>query len=245
MQVVEALAEAPEPLSLAHLATQLAIPKTSLLNHLRVLVGAHYVALQEGRYVLGSAALRLGTIIAAESRDLARLAPVARQLAADSGETALLAMLDAAALDAVYLGVYEGAQPVRYSPAVGARRPLYCTAIGRALLASQPAAFIKGYFASTELARFNKRTVTDAARLRALLAKVQAAGLAATVAEHTEGVGALASPVGDRDGRVRYAIGVAVPATRIEPDRARLEKLVRNAARAAAWTLGAKRESAG
>ncbi len=240
MRVIETLAEASEPVSLAALAERLAIPKTSLLNHLRVLAAARYVALQDGRYALGAAALRLGAIIVAESSLLTCVGPVARRLAADTGETALLAMLDEDRLDATYVGVYEGAQPIRYAPSVGARRPLYCTAMGRALLASRDDAFVRRYLASATLARRNARTVTEPAKLRAELAKVRADGIAVTVGEHTDGVGALAAPVVARDGSVQCSIGLAVPATRIRPERARLARAVRDAAAQASWTLGAR-----
>lgn len=239
MQIVETLSGAAQGLSLAQLALQLGIPKTSLLNHLRVMLGTGYVALQDARYVLGPAMIRLGIVIAAGSSVLAAVGPVARRLAQDSGETTLCAMLDENAREAVYVEVLEGRQPIRYSPAVGARRPLYCTAMGRALLAFQDETFVHRYLADGKLARFNARTVTDRARLATLLAGVRAEHLAVTVGEHTDDVGAIASPIVERQGRVRYSIGLAVPATRLLPARERLGKLVRAAAEHASWALGA------
>lgn len=239
MQIVETLAGAPQGLSLAQLAVQLRIPKTSLLTHLRVMLGTGYVALRDARYVLGPAMIRLGLVIAAGSSVLATVGPVARQLADESGETTLCAMLDENARVAVYIKVLEGRQPIRYSPAVGARRPLYCTAIGRALLAFQDEAFRRAYLADGKFTRFNARTVTDRARLAKLLGAVRSVRLAVTVGEHTDDVGAIASPIVEAQGRVRYAIGLAVPATRLLPARERLGKLVRAAAERASWALGA------
>jgi DNA-binding IclR family transcriptional regulator len=239
MQIVESLAAAPEGRSLAQLAQLLGIPKTSLLNHLRVMLGTAYVALNDARYVLGPAAIRLGIVIAAGASVLATVGPVARRLAEESGETTLCAMLDEINRQAVYIEVLEGRQPIRYSPAVGVRRPLYCTAMGRALLACQDDAFLDGYLDGAKFKRFNATTVTDRSQLRKLLDRVRAERLAVTVGEHTDGVGAIAAPIVERQGRVRYSIGLAVPSSRMLPDRERLARLVRSAAERASWALGA------
>ncbi len=239
MQIVEALVEAPQGFSLALLARRLEIPKTSLLNHLRVMVNTGYVALQDARYVLGPAMIRLGIVIAAGSSVLAAVGPVTRRLAEDGGETTLCAMLDENNRQAVYIEMIEGRQPIRYSPAVGTRRPLYCTAMGRALLAFQKEAFIRGYLNDGKFARFNAKTVTDRAKLRKILERVRAEGLAVSVGEHTEDVGAIAAPIVERQGRVRYSIGVAVPTSRLLPARERLARLVQAAAERASWALGA------
>jgi len=240
MQIVEALAEAPEGVSLALLAERLAIPKTSLLNHLRVMVSTGHVALQDARYVLGPSAIRLGIIIAAGSTALASMGQLARRLADDSDETTLIAMLDEGSQQAVYISVLEGRQQFRYSPAVGTRRPLYSTAVGRALLAFQDEAYIRTYLAETKIERFNARTVTDRGRLTKILGQVRAERLALTSGEHTEGLDGIASPVFGRNGQVRYAIGLGIPSARAALDRKRLSRLVLAAATDASWALGAR-----
>ena len=239
MQIVETLAEAAQGYSLALLAQKLEIPKTSLLNHLRVMVNSGYVALQDTRYVLGPAAIRLGIVIAAGSSVLATVGPVARALAEESGETTLCAMLDGNNRQAVYIGVIEGRQPIRYSPAVGTLRPLYCTAMGRALLAFQDEAFLRSYLDVDFFARLNAKTVTDPARLRRILERVRTDRCAVTLGEHTADVGAIAAPIIERSGRVRYSIGLAIPVTRLLASRERLVPLVLAAAERANWALGA------
>jgi DNA-binding IclR family transcriptional regulator len=148
MLIVELLAGAHRGLTLAAMTEALQIPKTSLLTHLRVLAGAGYVGLRDGRYTLGPAAMRLGVVIAAGVGVLAAARPVLADLAARSGETAMVATLDERRSEAVCIDVVDGEHDVRYSPRVGSRWPLYCTGMGRALLAFQDAAAIDAYFAS-------------------------------------------------------------------------------------------------
>ena len=238
MQIVELLAAATQGMSLAAMTEALQIPKTSLLNHLRVMVGGGYVSLRDARYALGPSAMRLGAIIAADAGVLAAARPVAAELMARTGETVMLATLDERSAEALYIDVINSPQDIRYSPRVGSRWPLYCTGMGRALLAFQEPSFIRRYLAETDMLRRTPRTITDRARLRRILDDVHSSGVVLTQGEHTVGAGAVAAPIIERDGRVRHAIGIGVPIDRLEPRREQLAALVIEAARQVSWTLG-------
>lgn len=240
MHIVELLAGANSGLSLATMTEALRIPKTSLLNHLRVLVGAGYADLRDGRYTLGPSAMRLGVVIAADVGVLAAARPVAADLAAKSGETAMVATLDERLSEAVCIDVVDGMHDIRYSPRVGSRWPLYSTGMGRALLAFQDAATIHRYLERAEVTARTVATVTDRGRLRRLLDDVRARGVAVTEGEHTPGAGAVAAPVIERDGRVRHVVGLGVPVERLRPRREQLVRLVADAARQVSWTLGGR-----
>ena len=238
MQIVELLAGAGSGLSLAAMTEALQIPKTSLLNHLRMLVAGGYASCVDGRYTLGPAGLRLGAVIAADAGVLAAAHPVEVELAAASGETAMVAMLDEPQAEAVCIDVVDGPQDVRYSPRIGSHWPLYCTGMGRALLAFQEPAVIRGYLEHAGLARRTDSSVTDPALLERVLDEIRATGVAVTAGEHTPGAGAVAAPVVERDGRVRHVVALGVPVDRLAQSRARLERLVADAARQVSWTLG-------
>jgi len=150
----------------------------------------------------------------------------------------MLATLDERSAEALYIDVIDSQQDIRYSPRVGSRWPLYCTGMGRALLAFQDPSFIRRYLAETDMLRRTPRTITDRARLRRILDEVRSAGVVVTQGEHTVGAGAVAAPIIERDGRVRHAIGIGVPIDRLEPRRELLAALVAEAARQVSWTLG-------
>lgn len=238
MQIVELLASAKGGITLAAMTEAMQIPKTSLLNHLRVLLTAGYAGQRDGRYTLGPASLRLGSIIAADSGVLVASRPVLVDLVARTDETAMLATLDEGGTQALYIDVVESQQDIRYSPRIGSRWPLYCTGMGRALLAFQDPAFIEVYMANTELLKPTSLTVTDRARLRRIVDELRSAGVVVTQGEHTVGAGAVAAPIIERDGRVRHAIGIGIPVARLKSRREHLIAMVREAARQVAWTLG-------
>lgn len=240
MHIIELLAGANSGLSLAAMTEALHIPKTSLLNHLRVLVRAGYADLRDGRYTLGPSAMRLGVVIAADVGVLTAARPVAADLAAKSGETAMCATLDERLSEAVCIDVVDGMHDIRYSPRVGSRWPLYSTGMGRALLAFQDAATIDQYLERADVTARTATTITDRSRLHRLLEDVRARGVAVTEGEHTPGAGAVAAPVIERDGRVRHVVGLGVPVERLRPRREQLVRLVVEAARQVSWTLGGR-----
>ena len=59
-------------------------------------------------------------------------------------------------------------KPIRLSFPVGLRRPLYCAAVGKLLLAHQPEAWIDDYLQRTPLVPYTPHTQTDPEALRAL-----------------------------------------------------------------------------
>ncbi|WP_423458181.1 IclR family transcriptional regulator [Ottowia sp. VDI28] len=240
MQIVELLAESPRGLSLTQLSEQLEIPKTSVLSHLRVLLAAQYLSQQDARYLLGPAALRMGLIISAGASVPVVVRPLLEELVEATGETAMLAMLDEREMEAVYVARSEGIHAVRFSPSIGARRPLYCTAFGRALLASQDEQFLTRYFGSLVLQRVTNRTVTSERALRQILQGIRSSGVASTQEEHTRDAGAIAAPIIEGEKPVRYAMGIALPVSRAEGQQAlrKLEQAVTDAASKARRALG-------
>lgn len=240
MQIVELLAESSRGLSLTQLSEQLDIPKTSVLSHLRVLLAAQYLSQEDARYLLGPAALRLGLLISAGASVPVVVKPLLEELVEATGETAMLAILDGQSAEAVYVARAEGIHAVRFSPSIGARRPLYCTAFGRALLASQSDEFIAHYFGSRALERVTQHTVSSERGLRQILRDIRSSGVASTQEEHTRDAGAIAAPIFERGKSVSYAMGIALPVSRMgEPRTLRgLEKAVIDAASKARHALG-------
>ncbi|MFV0135322.1 IclR family transcriptional regulator C-terminal domain-containing protein [Streptomyces sp. HMX87] len=94
--------------------------------------------------------------------------------------------------------------------AVGTRLPAYATSLGRVLLAALPAPE-RTY---GPLRALTPRTITDPARLTALLADVHAHGYALVDEELEAGLRSIAVPVHDRAGRVVSALNVAMHAAR-------------------------------
>ena len=136
LEVLEALARRRDGATLSALSQRLGSPKSSLLYLLRPMTRLGYLVRNpDGRYRLGPAAFTLA-MAALSNRELPELArPFLEDLVAKSGETALLATMAGDAEAAVYIDKVESQNPIRYGARIGERRPLYCSAIGKLLLA--------------------------------------------------------------------------------------------------------------
>ncbi|MFE0526173.1 IclR family transcriptional regulator C-terminal domain-containing protein [Micromonospora parva] len=97
---------------------------------------------------------------------------------------------------------------------VGTRFPAYATSMGRVLLAAQPADWLDGYLATAQLRPLTRRTVTDPAKLRAVLTRIAAQGYAIVDQELEEGLRSVAAPIHGENGSVIAAVNVSAHATR-------------------------------
>jgi IclR family acetate operon transcriptional repressor len=225
----EALAKSEEGVSLAELSTTIAAPKSSLLGILRSMVALGYMEHGHGLYRLGPKSFRLAADILAIRRFPNLVRPILQDLAARSGETVFLVVLDHPAQRVTYADVIDSANPVRYTVPTGTTRPLYASAGGLMLLAYQEPAWIDAYLASTPLEPLTPRTTTDPNRLRERLATIRGDGFAISLGETVPGAAGLAAPIFNADGSVTVGILIGTPSDRFEEELPELKRLLREA----------------
>jgi len=227
LEVLEALARRRDGATLSGLSQRLGSPKSSLLYLLRPMTRLGYLVRGlDGRYRLGPAAFTLA-MAALASRELPELArPFLVDLADTSGETALIATMAGDAPAAVYIDKVESRNTVRYTARIGERRPLYCSAIGKLLLAYLPSERRQDYLKTTRLKAFTSRTPVTRAALRRALDEIRSTGLSVSVDEITEGAAGIAAPVFDRHGEVLAGLVLGAPSQRVLAEQPRLATLV-------------------
>jgi DNA-binding IclR family transcriptional regulator len=241
IQILEVLCASPRPISLAQISRVLNAPKSSIAALLRGLAEADFIVTAEGAYRLGPAAFGLGSALLearrrVQSSDLVR--DGMRRLAERSGETVLFAVRDAGADTATYVDVIESRNAVRFAVSVGDRRPLYCTAGGRALLASLSDDELREYLNRLKPQPLTVHTETDKRRLAEAIAAARASDVAQTVNQATDGVIGTASAIRDATGSALGALVVAAPSARLQDRGAELAVLVREEASAISRSLG-------
>jgi IclR family acetate operon transcriptional repressor len=229
VSLFEALAKSEEGVSLAELSATIAAPKSSLLGILRSMVALGYMEHGHGLYRLGPKSFRLAADILAIRRFPNLVRPILQDLAARSGETVFLVVLDHLAQRVTYADVIDSANPVRYTVPTGTTRPLYASAGGLMLLAFQEPAWIDAYLGSTPLEPLTPRTTTDPDRLRERLAAIRRDGFAISLGETVPGAAGLAAPIFNADGSVTVGILIGTPSDRFEEELPELKRLLREA----------------
>ena len=239
LEVLEALARRRDGATLSGLSRRLGSPKSSLLYLLRPMTRLGYlVRSPDGHYRLGPAAFTLA-MAALSNRELPEMArPFLEDLAATSGETALLATMAGDAPAAVYIDKVESQNTVRYTARIGERRPLYCSAIGKLLLAYLSPAKRQEYLKTTRLKALTPKTPVTRAALRRELDEIRSTGLSVSVDEITQGAAGMAAPVFDRRGEVVAGLVLGAPSQRVLAEQPRLAALVIESARELSRVMG-------
>ena len=165
-----------------------------------------------------------------------RARPHLRALAERTGVTANLGVRDGTEI--VYVDKIEGRAAVQLRSFIGWRGPLYCTALGKAVLAFDGEEVRHALWRS-ELKRLTPHTITDRAALERELAQIRAQGYAVDEREHEAEVRCIAAPVFNHFGELVGAISVSGTVNQLtRPMVPEIGQLVRDRAEQISRSLG-------
>ena len=131
----------------------------------------------------------------------------------ETGETVNLIVRDGDQV--VYVTKKDSAHSIRSSTRVGSRRPLHCTAAGKAMLAFMERDEAKALIDSFDMTAFTDRTITEKPRLHSELDTIARDGVAFDLEEMEAGLVCVAAPVYYRPGNPVGAISISGPAMRM------------------------------
>lgn len=179
-----------------------------------------------GTYHLGIACVSLGQA-ARGQLDVRRVSiPHLQELNYRTRETVHLTVRHD--LSAVYVEKLDSLEPLRIYSRIGAAVPLYCTAVGKVLLAFMPDAHREKILDQLVLKRFTENTVGSLQELQAQLQRVRRDGFAFDLEEHEPHIRCIAAPIWDHTGSVNASFSVTGPAVRMSTARLReIARLIR------------------
>ena len=107
---------------------------------------------------------------------------------------------------------------MRMSSRVGLRSPLYCTGVGKAILATLPPEEVEDVWNHSSLKKLTSRTVVDLTEMQDQLAEVRANGYAIDDEENEMGVRCVAVAIPGPDGRAESAFSISGLAPYMAPE---------------------------
>lgn len=203
---------------LGQIARRLALNLSTAHHLMKTLEGLGYVSLGRDRaWQLSGRVFQLAAA-AWNADELATLgvATIA-ELGKKTGECTQLAVFDRRHV--ILVGKFDGEAPERLFERLGAPRPAYCTALGKALLAYQDPSVVAAYLHSTDLKALTPTTITSAARLKEELRRIRRSGIALDEQEFSHGIRCVAAPVFNFTSSVVAALGMFGPAWRVSARR--------------------------
>lgn len=225
-------------LNVTDVSRLLTVPKSTAHNLLRTL--EHFDFVSQDRvskhYRLGRKLFELGTLYSRGNDLLTCALPHLLNLREKTHETVKLGVL--ANSEILVVKALESPLMLHTRGDEGRLAPLYCTGIGKALLALLPNEELRDILAKVGLRSFTPQTVTSLSTLEEQVERVRKDGYSVDWEENEEGVRCVGAPVRDA-GSERVAISVAGPATRFTTRRIpELAALVVETARAISSALG-------
>ncbi|MBT9329879.1 IclR family transcriptional regulator [Paracidobacterium acidisoli] len=212
--VLEMLGESDTPLSLAEICQKMHLHKSTAHRSLMVLERSALIErTQENRFRLGLKLYELGNR-AVEQIDLrARVHPFFRKLSSQVSETVHLSVLQKTKV--VYLDKVEPNRRIWMGSKIGASNPVYCTAMGKAMLAFQPPEAIEEIISKIRFVRYTPKTLGSKEALLKSLERVRRRGYAIDDEEIEVGVRCVGAPIFNESRYPIAAVSISGPASRI------------------------------
>ena len=209
LTVLNAVAGADRPLTVAEVAINAGIARPTAYRFVQTLVAAGYLTQSpsDGRLSVGFAVLPLASSLLDRNRMRVAALPHLQALAQQTGERANLGVLYRDRVMYV-AGVEKPALPTIYSR-FGKSAPAHCSSLGKAILAYLPEAELRALLTRKPLVALTPTTITNPAAFAKELEETRERGYAIDRAEHALGSSCVAAPIFDANNRPIGAIGVS------------------------------------
>jgi IclR family transcriptional regulator, KDG regulon repressor len=219
LDIFELFAAEPQALTIAEISERLGLARSSTHGLVHTLAARGYLVQDGGgRFQLGARLIQLGLNVVdrLELRSAAR--GTLERLVAATHDTALLVVPDHG--DLLFVDkVLSDARDVRTDPRVSSRKPLHCTSLGKALLATLDDTSVMKAVQAVGLARATEYSITGEEELLADIADTRARGYSIDEQEALPGVFCVGAPVRDHTGNPVAAISLSTIKEFFDPDR--------------------------
>ncbi|MGO9436380.1 MAG: IclR family transcriptional regulator [Terracidiphilus sp.] len=213
--ILDLLGASDSSLSLADICQRMELSKSTAHRALMALERTGLIErAPTNRYCLGLKLYDMGSR-AVEQMDLrTRVRPFLRKLALRVGETVHLGVLHKTRV--VYLDKVEPInRRVCLSSRTGTSNPVYCTSMGKAMLAFLPVEEAAKIIPHIQFKTFTTKTLSSQEELRGALERIRRRGYAIDDEELEVGTRCVGAPILDETGRAIAAVSVSGAASRL------------------------------
>ncbi len=201
-----------EQLAVADIAKLVRLPRATVRRSLITLCALGYMEESDKRFRLAPKVLTLAQAYLS-SNLLPRISrPFVERVSGALGESCSVSILHETEI--IYVARSTNKRLAALLGDVGARRPAYCTSMGRVLLAHLPEASLDAYFRAVQLKALTAYTITDESELRALLMKIRKQEFCLSDQQMELDLRTIAVPLRNNSGQVVAAMHVSTQASR-------------------------------
>lgn len=223
--ILELLSNYPQGISLTEICAESNLPKGTVSRMLGTLIQHGYVLqdLDSRKYRLTLRLFEIGSRVVGGANILSIARPYLEKLSRTSEEAVHL--VSRVNDEVVYLYKEEAtASIVRMSSCVGLHNPMYCTGVGKSILAFLPDEEIQSIWQRTDLIQFTPNTIMTFDKMQEEIAMIRERGYAIDNEEHELGVRCIAAPILDFNFSPVAAISISAPCEHM--DEAKIEQYI-------------------
>ncbi len=206
LAVIRAFGPRSREMTLSEMAERTGLTRAGARRILLTLQTLGYVASSERKFALTPRILDLGYSYLSSMRLWDFAEPVMEELVEKVHESCSISVLDE--MEIVYVLRVPTRKIMTINLSIGSRLPAYCTSMGRILLGALDEAELERRLSHAPLDEHTKRTVTDSARLKRIIAADRRKGWSLVNQELEEGLCSLAVPIIDHTGKIIAAMNI-------------------------------------
>ena len=214
LDIFEHLSQFPEGLTAKEISDDLGWAGSSTIGLLKTLSEREYLSVdKKKRYSLGPKLISLG-MMAVSMLDICKIAePILQDTMKTVEETVFLAILSGSEL--IYIAKVNSKRTISTNVNVGMRKPLYCTGLGKALLAFMDKDKSDKIMDKIQFETFTENTVANKEELKQQLDEFRKQSYAVDNGEIEEELWCVAVPIFNAKGEVIAAMSSAGPKSRM------------------------------
>lgn len=219
LSILEVLSDYEDGMGITEISTKIDLHKSTVHRLLVTLIHKGYVEQNSNtnKYRLTLKLFELGNK-AIEKMDIASAAkPYLQQLMEDTNEVVHLVVREGTEI--VYIDKVESENKIRMHSRIGTRSPMYCTSVGKAIMAHLEEEEINCIWDKSDIKRFTEYTILDLETMKKTLEKVRETGYALDEEENELGIRCIGAPIFNHKAEVLGAISVSGPTIRVTKEK--------------------------
>jgi len=205
-------------IGVTELGTILGVNKSSAYRLLSTLEERGFVEQDSdtGKYRLGIKLARLEAIVLDSSKIREISYSYLKELTSRTRETSSLSVLSEN--QGIIIEKMNSEEKISANPYIGMVEPLYCTALGKAILSNYPEEKQREILESLNIVAYTPKTMTQIPHIIDDLKRTSASGVAIDDEEYSLGMRCIAAAVYDHRGDTIAAIGISGPISRMRTE---------------------------
>lgn len=240
LHIIEELSLSPRGQTLTELSEAVQLHKSTTYRMLSTLAAWNYVFKDEesGKYRLTMRMFEIGSRAIGGTNLLSVARPYLEHLYDETDEAIHLVIRDG--YEIVYIYKEDSiSHSIRMSSRVGLRNPMYCTAVGKSILALLPHEEQLDIWNNSVITPFTPKTITTFESMEKECQLIYERGYALDDEEHERGIRCVAAAICNFSGEPIGALSVSAPAFRLDDSHVKKYSiLVMDAAKSIARLLG-------